>query len=1055
MGDLHEQLSQQFYQWEQRGRGWQVFPEPVTPEPPFRPFTGYRQPPQTDDTSRPSALSSFLNWLSRGRSTESENPTRPEPEEEPEPDILVRDSLVELQTSLPAKLDISKDAFEHFLHTLSHCCEPIAFELFGTEGRVVAQFAAAEADAPLVRRQLEAHFPEATFIPTQDTLRDAWVESTGDEMFAIEFGLEKEFFFPLATGKLDAFVGLVGAMTELQPGEIALFQVLFEPVRHDWAENIEASVTHADGKPFFVNAPELTEAANHKASRPLFAAVVRIALCADSESRSLQLVRDLAGALRVFTHSRGNALIPLSNEDYPFDRHILDVVGRQSRRSGMLLTSDELIGFVHLPSSAVRSPVLQRDAGKTRSAPAIVQQDQGVLLGNNTHAGKTIPVRLTPDQLTQHVHIIGKQGTGKSTLLLNIIRQLIESGRGVAVLDPHGDLIQKILGLIPAERIDDVVLVDPADADYSVGFNILSAHSQLEKNLLASDLVSMFQRLSTSWGDQMDSVFRNAVLAFLESDRPGTLHDLRRFLIEPSFRAEFLTSVRDPNIIYYWQKVFPQLGSNKSIGPIATRLNEFLMPKPISHMLAQPENRLDFGSIMDTGKIFLAKLSKGLVGDKDSHLLGTLIVSKFQQLAMARQAQAVSARRDFTLVIDEFADFITPTMSQILTGARKYRLGLVLGHQELRQLQRNEEVASAVLNSPFTRIGFRIGDDDARKLSDGFPHFEARDLQNLGKGEAIMRVERSDYDFNIAIPLLDEPDEVEAAERREAVIAASRQKYARSRTEIEAALRQMIVVEPPAEKPEKPAPKPKVVEKQSPPSAPAPEIEKPDPPVIVPEPKAGKSLPPKIEAPTPPPPPPAPVTIVPEQKPVTVSEQKIATAVMGKGSEPHKQIQQRIKEAAEKLGFRSTIEKRIKGSKQHVDVLLERSDQSIACEISFSTTVDHEVRTNVAKCLAAGYTKVAVICLDLARLESIAKAVKGSLGPEAAQRVAYFLPDQFIADLQRIPPPASPQAPEPTTTTVHGYKVKRTWPKLTPEERQQRDEIANQVAREALRRKQQ
>lgn len=1044
MGDLHEQLSEQFYQWEQRGRGWQVFPEPVTPEPPFRPFNGYHQPPQTDDTSRPSALSSFLKKFS-GRSSESQTPpARPEPEEEPKPEILVRDSLVELQTSLPAKLDISKDAFEHFLLTLSHCREPIAFELIGTAGRVVAQFVAAEDDAPLLRRQLEAHFPDATFIPTQNTLKDAWVESTGDEMFALEFGLEKEFFFPLATGKLDAFVGIVGAMTELQPGEIALFQILFEPAHHPWAENIEASVAHADGKPFFVNAPELTEAANNKASRPLFAAVVRIALCADSESRSLQLVRDLAGSLRVFTHPQGNALIPLSNEEYLFEEHILDVVGRQSRRSGMLLTSDELIGFVHLPSSAVRSPVLQRDAGKTRSAPAIVQQEQGVPVGNNVHAGKTIPVWLNPEQLTQHVHIIGKQGTGKSTLLLNIIHQLIERGDGVAVLDPHGDLIQRILGLIPPERIDDVVLVDPADENYSVGFNILSAHSQLEKNLLASDLVSMFQRLSTSWGDQMDSVFRNAVLAFLESDRPGTLHDLRRFLIEPAFRADFLTSVRDSNIIYYWQKVFPQLGSNKSIGPIATRLNEFLMPKPISHMLAQPENRLDFGHIMDTGKIFLAKLSKGLVGDKDSHLLGTLIVSKFQQLAMARQAQAASARRDFTLVIDEFADFITPTMAQILTGTRKYRLGLVLVHQELRQLQRNEEVASAVLGSPFTRISFRVGDDDARKLSDGFPHFEARDLQNLGKGEAIMRVERSDYDFNLAVPLLDEPSDAETAERREVVIAASRAKYARPRTEIEAALRQMIVVESPAEKS---LPKPKVAEKQPPPPASVAKAEAPASPATVPQPEAA----PKIEAPTPPPP--APVTVVPEQKPATVSEKKNFTAAMGKGSEQHKLIQQRIKEAAEKLGFRSTIEKQIEGSKKHVDVLLERSDQSIACEISFSTTVDHEVNNNVAKCLAAGYTKVAVICLDAARLEIIAGAVNVSLGAEAAQRVGYFLPDQFIADLQRIPPPAPPQAPEPATSTVRGYKVKRNWPNLTPEERRQRDEIANRVASEALRRK--
>src|SRR6478736_381009 len=1027
MGSLHEQLSEQFYQWEQRGRGWQVFPQPVTPEPPFRSFNGYRQStPPVDDTRRSSAFSSILQKLSRSLSTEAAVPSAvPESIEEPEPEILIRDSLVELQTSLPAKLDISKDTFEHFLFTLSHCREPIAFELVGTAGRVTAQFATAADDAPLVRRQLQAHFPEVNFLVTENTLVNAWDECPCDEALAIEFGLEREFFFPLASGKLDPFVGIIGALSELQPGELGLFQVLLQPVRNDWAESIEASVTHADGKPIFVNAPELTDAAKNKINRPLFAAVVRIALRTEDEARTLQLVRDLAGSLRVFAHPHGNALIPLHNEDYPFENHIEDVLRRQSRRPGMLLNSDELIGFVHLPSSAVRSPVLHRDAGKTRSAPAIVQQDQGVLLGNNVHAGETIPVRLNPEQLTQHVHLIGKQGTGKSTLLLNIIRQLIERGDGVAVLDPHGDLIQKILGLIPPERIDDVVLVDPADAEYSVGFNILSAHSELEKNLLASDLVSMFQRLSTSWGDQMDSVFRNAVLAFLESDRPGTLHDLRRFLIEPAFRADFLTSVRDTNVIYYWQKVFPQLGSNKSIGPIATRLNEFLMPKPISHMLAQPENRLDFGHIMDTGKIFLAKLSKGLVGDKDSHLLGTLIVSKFQQLAMARQAQAASARRDFTLVIDEFADFITPTMAQILTGTRKYRLGLVLGHQELRQLQRNEEVASAVMGSPFTRIAFRVGDEDARKLADGFSHFESRDLQNLGKGEAIMRVERSDYDFNIAIPLLDEPDESEAAERRSTVIAASRQKYARPRTEIEAALRQMIVGEPTIEKS---VPKPKAVEQKA---------EVPAPAIVL-----------KTEALIPPPP--APVTVLPEQKPVTVSEKKTVPADLGKGGAQHKAIQQRIKTAAEALGFHSTIEKQLGDTRQSIDLLLERSDQTIACEISLSTTIDHEVG-NVAKCLKAGLSNVAVICLDNKRLEAIASAVSGSLGSEAAKCVLYLQPDQFISNLQTIPMP-SLKASE-STVVRKGYKIKHTSPTLTPEERQQKEQIAIRVISEAMRKK--
>ena len=460
----------------------------------------------------------------------------------------------------------------------------------------------------------------------------------------------------------------------------------------------------------------------------------------------------MAASLRVFADPQGNELIPLRNDDYPFEEHVEDVLCRQSRRSGMLLNSDELIGFVHLPSSDICSPALERDSGKTKAAPAIARTTTGILFGNNEHIGETRPVRLTPEQRVRHVHAIGASGTGKSTLLFNLIRQDIENGEGVAVLDPHGDLVDKILGVIPESRVGDVVLVDPSDEEYSIGFNILSAHSDLEKNLLSSDLVSVFERLSTTWGDQMQSVLQKAIHVFLESSERGTLADLRRFLIEPPYRAEFLKSVRDPELLYYWQKGFPQLTGNRSIGPVITRLDAFLAPKPIRYMVSQTENRLDFGGIMDSGKIFLAKLPEGLLGKENSYLLGTLHVSKFQQLAMSRQAKQIAARRDFWIYIDEFHNFITPSMAQILSGARKYRIGLTLAHQELHQLERNRDVASAVLSNPYTRIVFRVGDNDAKRLADGFAFFEVRDLQNLETGQAICRIEKADNDFNLTVP---------------------------------------------------------------------------------------------------------------------------------------------------------------------------------------------------------------------------------------------------------------------------------------------------------------
>ena len=233
-------------------------------------------------------------------------------------------------------------------------------------------------------------------------------------------------------------------------------------------------------------------------------------------------------------------------------------------------------------------PSSNEKSARTKAAPAVAFGHQ-LFLGENDHAGKTVRVTQSPEQRIQHTYLIGASGTGKSTLLLNMIVQDIRNGEGLAVLDPHGDLIDHILGHIPEERFDDVVLLDPSDEEYPVGFNILSAHSELERNLLASDLGSVFRRLSTSWGDQMTAVLGNAMLAFLESSEGGTLADLRRFLVESDYRSRFLTTVRDQEVAYYWRKEYPLL-SGRPQGPILTRLDTFLRPKLIRHMVSQRHN---------------------------------------------------------------------------------------------------------------------------------------------------------------------------------------------------------------------------------------------------------------------------------------------------------------------------------------------------------------------------------------------------------------------------------------------------------------------------------
>jgi hypothetical protein len=243
MPSIHEQASAQFAALERRGRGWRLYEEPVALEPPYRPFDGYSLQTVADESHVPFLgevlLNRFNAWLSRKKGNLSPAAPPPLPPEEPVPEPFARtESLVELQTALPANLDIRGDAFNTFLSQLAACSDPVAFELLGNSERIVTQFAVAAHDAPIVRRQLLSYFPEVLFLPQQDTLENNWFE-TGPNYAVVDFGLEQECLKPLVNGsRIDPFVGLIGAMNELAREEMALFQVLFQPTRHNWAGSL-------------------------------------------------------------------------------------------------------------------------------------------------------------------------------------------------------------------------------------------------------------------------------------------------------------------------------------------------------------------------------------------------------------------------------------------------------------------------------------------------------------------------------------------------------------------------------------------------------------------------------------------------------------------------------------------------------------------------------------------------------------------------------------------------------------------------------------------------
>ncbi len=1012
-----EFLTEEFYAWERRGRGWLTWPEPVELEPPFRPCFIPRPAPapgSLDDGRKSTFLSKFTDRIiGASNNSSGEDEDVAQLTDEPEAELWYgHEELSELLVAVPPDLDIARESAEQFLLAVPKAAGSIAFELVGNAECVRVLLACGTAAEPSVAQTLKAYFPDVLVSRQPNSLPELWASAEGSCVVVADVGLAHEFMVPLRLIRrfdVDPLASIVGSLADLRHGETGVFQVLFQRTHHPWAREALNAVLDDRGSPFFIDAPEISALAKAKVARPLFTAVLRIGVKAGGHDRALAIARRLISALSVLADPNANELIPLRNgPGYRTSDHEADLLLRRTRRSGMILNVEELVSLVHLPTSTVRDSRLLRHGRKTRPAASLVNQG-GVSLGQNTHDGKTIEVRLSAEQRARHLYAIGASGTGKSTLLLNLIKQDLESGDGLAVLDPHGDLIDRILGLVPEHRLDDVILIDPGDAEYPIGFNVLSAGSELEQTLLASDLVGTFRRLSMSWGDQMTSVLGNAILAFLENERSGTLVDLRRFLVEAAFRKDILQTVRDPEVAYFWEREFTLL-RGKPQAPILTRLDTFLRPKPIRYMVAQKSTRLDLRRAMDEGKVILCRLSHGAIGEENAYLLGTLLVSKLHQVAMSRQDIAEGERRPFYLYIDEFHHFVTESMAAILSGARKYRLGLVLAHQDLRQLQsRSSDVFASVIANPCTRVCFRVGDEDARLLAKGFSSFTADDLQNLGTGDAICRVERADFDFNLRTPPLPSVDPAVALARRQRVVARTREQYGTPRAEIEA----LLWPKPLEVQPEIMGYRHSVQESTRP------------------------SIPRQVRA----------HEVDSGIREVPASGENVSKASLaGRGGPQHRYIQELIRRWAEAHEWRATVEDRVFDGLGHVDVALRKGECRVACEIAVSSPAEKEVQ-NLQKCLAAGFSFVAEISTEKRRLGAIRALAKKQLPPEDFARVAFVSPEELFELLPSLEAP-----PTERETTVRGYRVRVRHQAVERALQDERRDAVSAVIAKALRR---
>ncbi|MCK9187116.1 MAG: type IV secretion system DNA-binding domain-containing protein [Candidatus Colwellbacteria bacterium] len=355
--------------------------------------------------------------------------------------------------------------------------------------------------------------------------------------------------------------------------------------------------------------------------------------------------------------------------------------------------------------------------------------------GKTTFRNKQTKFGIKIDDRRRHMYLVGKTGMGKTTMMENMVMEDIRSGKGVGLIDPHGQFAEKILDFVPANRIDDVVYFSPADIDYPIGFNPLESVGGEFRHLIASGMMGVFKKIWVdAWSARMEYILNNALLALLEFPN-ATLLDVMKMLTDKDFRKKTVEILEDPVVKNFWVNEFGKYTdryASEAVAAIQNKIGQFIANPLIRNIIGQPKSSLRMREIIDDGKIFIANLSHGRIGEDNSALLGAMLITKLQQAAMSRIDVSEEERKDFFLYIDEFQNFSTDSFAVILSEARKYRLGLILAHQYIEQL--SDVVKPAIFGNVGTIVSFRVGAEDAEFLEKEFyPEFDANDLVNAGK----------------------------------------------------------------------------------------------------------------------------------------------------------------------------------------------------------------------------------------------------------------------------------------------------------------------------------
>ncbi|KUK84161.1 MAG: hypothetical protein XD98_0149 [Microgenomates bacterium 39_6] len=502
------------------------------------------------------------------------------------------------------------------------------------------------------------------------------------------------------------------------------------------------------------------------------------------------ILNELSGSFGVFTNPKGNNLVSKKPNFINKKRIFSSIVSHQAKQKTILNLS-EVATLWHLPGEKVTLPNIAWGRTITTEAPDDLPVAQNLtdeekkdtcFFARTEYKNQMVNFGIKKADRRLHFYTIGKTGTGKSTLIANMAISDIRKGEGVAVIDPHGDLANILLDYIPSHRINDVCFFNPADKDYTYPLNPLEVTNKEQKELVASSILAIFYKLySYSWGPRLEHIFRNTLLTLVEVPNT-TLVNVVDILTNRNYRERVVANLNNPSLVAFWKNEYermPDRLQQEAISPILNKVGQFVSSPLIRDVIRWPQSKINLGEIMDEGKILLADLSAGKLGEDNSALLGAMLITQIQLAAMNRANIPEESRRDFYLFVDEFQNFATTSFIKILSEARKYRLNLTLANQYMAQL--DEEVQSAIFGNIGSLASFIVGNQDAHVLSrEMADNYDENDLISLDRFQILTKLA---INGRTSVPFLAYtlPLPNCANQGRNKVIKVSRQRFGKKR----------------------------------------------------------------------------------------------------------------------------------------------------------------------------------------------------------------------------------------------------------------------------------